>query len=695
MMGLPLDYTTDASGMSILKIEAIPDDLKARPQWVCYKADKIPRLALGDGYASVDDPATWATFEQAVRRFERGDMAGIGYVFTEDDPYCGADLDDSIRDDGQLTEEARDIVDGLWSYTERSPSGKGLHIITIATLRESVKTASVELYDRGRYFTFTGDRWPGTPGEINERQGAIDILLDELRPAQSEPRPTAQPAPQVLTLADSELITRARGFKNGAKFSALFDGDTSGYNGDDSRADLALCSLLAFVGNNDPATIDRLFRASKLYRPDKWDTLHRQHPSPATYGQMTIERALQRNSQDVYTPSIPVTLVKNGHPIAPPSNGNLALAPIPIHTETPTEGGSEPIKLRLADIWQRDLLKLGVPPETPPQREYILDFLPVPSVNLWTGLPGGKKSLLLQDAAISEASGQYWLPRKGDTGTYETFGDVQGQGRPVLYIDYDMGRNLSEERFYALARHRGIGNLADIPLHVLSVSAPMDLYNLQPAEELTELIHRLGAKFVVIDTLIDVKGAARENEDSMGVVFSNLRRISQQAKCSVNVIHHPAKNGSPDAPYRGFSGIAGKLDLGITLAKRGYEITEPVDVSFFKVRGAPPKPFSAMFQIETHPADWRTLWRASFVGISPPANVLGDAAIRDTFRETLEDNEGLGKTELIKRVHLKLSNQKVSRAQTEAMYYTLLSENAIVAEDTGKDNKTAHRWTIE
>ena len=698
------DYTPNPETMSRVCFDAIPDELKARRQWVVWRSEadkqgkptKVPYQAIGEGKASTDEPDTWATFPQAVRRYsEREDADGIGFVFTEDDAYTGVDLDHCIVD-GRLTDYAAEYVKGLDSYTEVSPSGSGLHIITYAILPYSKKTEAIELYDRGRYFTMTGKRWPGTRPDITDRQGAIDIILTELNAADDKPsRTEASQTPRpvtTLSLDDRDIIERARRAENGAKFSALFDrGDTSGYGGDDSRADLALCSLIAFY-TQDPNQIYRIVRQSALWR-DKWDEVHRQRGGPATYAEMTIEKALNRS--EVYTPPVPVTLV-NGKASQPsqasntPTRGNLALAPADDHTETTTARGSEPIKLRMADVWQRDLLTLGRLPDVPPQREYVLDMLPVPSVNLWTGLPGGKKSLLLMDASISEASGGIWLPRKG--GENVPYGDVQGQGRPVLWIDYDMGRDLTSERFYAMARHRGIEDLSSIPLHVLSVSAPMDLYNLQHAEELTEFIRRLGAKFVVIDTLIDVKGAARENEDSMGVVFSNLRRISQEARASINVIHHPAKNGSPETPYRGFSGIAGKLDLGVTLAKRGYELTEPVDVSAFKVRGAPPKPFSAMFQYETHSSDWRTLWTASFVAIAPPAGVVGPQAIRDTFRDVLTQDPDLGKTDLIKKVYLKLMGQKVSRAQVEAEYYALLSDNQVSAEATGEKNKTAHRW---
>jgi putative DNA primase/helicase len=82
-------------------------------------------------------------------------------------------------------------------------------------------------------------------------------------------------------------LLRARCARNGAKFTRLWMGDLSEYGGDHSRADAALCVLLAVYTRGDAERMDRLFRASALYRP-KWD-----RPSGgSTYGRRTIAAAL-------------------------------------------------------------------------------------------------------------------------------------------------------------------------------------------------------------------------------------------------------------------------------------------------------------------------------------------------------------------------------------------------------------------
>jgi primase-polymerase (primpol)-like protein len=58
--------------------------------------------------------------------------------------------------------------------------------------------------------------------------------------------------------------------KNGYKFARLWAGDTRDYGGDDSRADLALISMLLFWTGGNVDRADGLFRESGLMR-EKWD----------------------------------------------------------------------------------------------------------------------------------------------------------------------------------------------------------------------------------------------------------------------------------------------------------------------------------------------------------------------------------------------------------------------------------------
>lgn len=113
------------------------------------ETDKGLVTADATGYASVADDSTWTGFQTLVRRYRQDDaLDRIGYVFAADDPFVGADLDD-CRDPetGKLAEWAQDIVRQLNSYTETSPSGTGVHVITRGTLPDGRnRSDDIKLY---------------------------------------------------------------------------------------------------------------------------------------------------------------------------------------------------------------------------------------------------------------------------------------------------------------------------------------------------------------------------------------------------------------------------------------------------------------------------------------------------------------------------------------------------------------------
>src|SRR5204862_5008732 len=84
-------------------------------------------------------------------------------------------------------------------------------------------------------------------------------------------------------------LARMRAARNGRRFAALFDsGDLSCHGHDRSRGDYALCDMIAFRVGPDPDRIDRLFRRSALYRPEKWDR--------PDYRENTIAKVLARRT---------------------------------------------------------------------------------------------------------------------------------------------------------------------------------------------------------------------------------------------------------------------------------------------------------------------------------------------------------------------------------------------------------------
>jgi putative DNA primase/helicase len=143
-----------------VKAENIPEQLKARPQWVVWKAvgdkpDKVPHSARTGRMASSTDLLTWGTFQEALEAYENGDYAGLGFVFSSADPYTGIDLDDCVDGDGEIAGWALEIVRYFDSYTELSATGTGLHVIVRGEIPNRRK-GEVEVYSSKRFFTVTG-----------------------------------------------------------------------------------------------------------------------------------------------------------------------------------------------------------------------------------------------------------------------------------------------------------------------------------------------------------------------------------------------------------------------------------------------------------------------------------------------------------------------------------------------------------
>jgi primase-polymerase (primpol)-like protein len=131
------------------------------------------------------------------------------------------------------------------------------------------KHEPIEVYDRGRYFTMSGYAY-GSPRPLRDAQAEINRLLASEWMKRDEPKPQKH-TPRVPACPDDRhLLHRAASSRNGYKFARLWQGDTSDYGGDDSRADIALLSMLMFWTNGNEARADALFRQSGLNRP-KWE----------------------------------------------------------------------------------------------------------------------------------------------------------------------------------------------------------------------------------------------------------------------------------------------------------------------------------------------------------------------------------------------------------------------------------------
>jgi len=87
-------------------------------------------------------------------------------------------------DTGTLTSRAREILECLNSYSEVSPSGKGVKVWVRAALERSYVKPGFEVYSRGRYFTVTGQLLSQYSAQVEERTEELRSVLAQEFPRQ-------------------------------------------------------------------------------------------------------------------------------------------------------------------------------------------------------------------------------------------------------------------------------------------------------------------------------------------------------------------------------------------------------------------------------------------------------------------------------------------------------------------------------
>lgn len=279
--------------MSSLTIE----DLKAQPRWVLWRLEprpgettltKTPYQSNGVKARS-SDSSTWVSCAAALAAYEAAlatghPFSGVGLVFGTVDgvQLSGVDIDKCCdAHTGKFTPESREIVIGLDSYSEFSPSGTGSHILVLGGLRgrKGLHEAypgckAIEIYDSGRYFTFTARHLEKTPPDILWREAELNALYDRVR--------AAKPGKPGLIVSVS--ISEAE------RLQQLMAGDISAYGDDHSKADFALCCLLAKKYDCNAFKMNDEFEKSGLYR-DKWDR--------EDYRENTIARAIKAVAREI------------------------------------------------------------------------------------------------------------------------------------------------------------------------------------------------------------------------------------------------------------------------------------------------------------------------------------------------------------------------------------------------------------
>lgn len=273
----------------------LPEELKERAQWAVAGASKAPMATGPQGglrLVSVVEPSTWMTFENAARiAWSNKDTVtthvtsdgvtlrqtgmDIGYILNSADPYTCIDLDvkdaETTPNHPEKWTTADDfqryvsIVEQFDSYTERSKSGKGLHVWVKGNIGKGFRRDGIEIYSQERFIISTGDVW--IPKQVSDREYLLTNMVHQMRPLQ-----------KVVELEELEqdsddwyILHVAINASNGDKFGKLWKGlwreDEFNFPSQ-SEADLALLSMFTFYSESNEQC-RRLFRESGLGKREK------------------------------------------------------------------------------------------------------------------------------------------------------------------------------------------------------------------------------------------------------------------------------------------------------------------------------------------------------------------------------------------------------------------------------------------
>ena len=292
---------------------AVPDEMKARKNWVAVKTwksaekDKLSKRPIDcntGNYAESDNPETWTTFDKALEYVREHGGTTVAYALDGKDNVSCVDIDRCFDENGELFETAKEALKKSGAtYAEKSVSGNGLHIFGKTNgmdLRTFSKGGDLEFYQKEQFIAMTGDG-AKTKDLVNFDTCGMKPYLESKCEKRIEWKGVCKGENGLSSMSDKDVVEKAGAAKNGDKFKRLYAGEDLQNN--HSNSDMSLMNILAYWCNGDKEQMLRIFATSGLFLPNK----------SADYYEHTAIKALREIPvKSTYTPTIPKNNGGNG-----------------------------------------------------------------------------------------------------------------------------------------------------------------------------------------------------------------------------------------------------------------------------------------------------------------------------------------------------------------------------------------------
>jgi hypothetical protein len=583
--------------------------------WSGSKWNKRPIQISGYG-ASTTNSKHWSTFDEVKQAYEhavqRGYMelrekgklvqqvpvGGVGFVFDGQPDadglvFAGVDFDKVISG-GQIASLAEERIKRLGSYTERSVSGGGLHVILRAQpLASGTAHGGVEMYTSGRYFTMTG-RAPET-ARIVDAPEPFAALANELRSlagngGQNEgaPKASANSNQEKFTAAERERLRGIFGDPDGS----LSDGIET--NIEEIRSAVSAIPSSAIAAEGDWMKCARaLAHSAAVYKErseELWDILDSASRVAPGYNEPENRSRWLRYIAEAFAREKPITIatvfdLAKKHGWQGWSPGDEAAS-----TSGTEQGNAQQTNSQQANSHRA--VPIASLPLIPPKRLWVHGTDLMRGAVSMLVAPGARaKSTWLLTCALACASGRSLL------GAH-----VYGGPKRVLYLSSEDSTNEIALRLRAAMQHHFLSDTDVSGLNVigaeswglalLSASRSAPVVDPRGWDALNAELDNLEPDVLFLDPLINLMGGVDSNDNSAAaVLMGNLVALAAKRDIAVMIAHHAAKGRDPKSAESAMGAASfvnlSRIALGI----------EPLDDKDAGKLGLPPWDAKFIFRV--------------------------------------------------------------------------------------------------